>query len=144
RGASRNTATRDPWVRRADSWGLIGPAAFDGSLVRHLAARPPSRLFTGSVAPGSAPAWPAWPGVPGPPKPAVAGFGGESSLQLVMPPWELAGPGADQAASGAADQDQNDRGDRHGGGGLSEQVHIKLGRPPPQPPDPRPPPGRPA
>src|SRR5215831_15839544 len=82
---------RDPFMQMADSWGLIGQAAFDGSLVRHLAARPPSRLFSRSVAPAGAPTWPGWPGVPGPPKPAVAGFGVESSLQLVMPPWELAG-----------------------------------------------------
>src|SRR5262245_16632833 len=135
-----------------------------------LAARPPSRLFSGSVAPEGAPTWPVWPGVPGPPKPTVAGFGRESSLQLVMPPWELAGSGSaeqgsglvlggrnqpfpdggvlrarpaatpdrrgtgrhgqqrgpgragnpnrpwvDQAASGAADQDQDDQVDRHRG-----------------------------
>src|SRR5215475_6317286 len=53
------------FMRKADSWGLIGQAVFDGSLVRHLAARPPNRLFTCSVAPRGASAWPVWPGVPG-------------------------------------------------------------------------------
>src|SRR5215472_18700424 len=34
------------------------------------------------------------------PKPAAAGFGRESSLQLVVPPWELAGSGPVEQGSG--------------------------------------------